>query len=212
LLLQFLEIGGLFFLFGFSHTILASNKIKKSIAEKLGGKIAFYRLFYNVSSAIIIAALLAIAPKPSARLYDLQFPYDIIIFTVQVVSLIGLILAARYIDVGEFLGTAQLKRYFSGTYNVENLDEDKTLIIKGPFKYVRHPIYFGSIIFLGARPTMDLFYFSIFFYSIIYFYIGSVFEEKKLVEEFGEKYKEYQTIVPRLFPYKFWNINRQSFE
>jgi len=212
LFLQFLEIGGLFFLFGLSHTILASNKIKKSIAEKLGDKIAFYRLFYNVSSAIIIAALLALAPKPSVTLYDLQFPYDIIIFTVQVLSLIGLILAARHIDVGEFLGTAQIKRYLNGTYNIENLDEDKTLIIKGPFKYVRHPIYFGSIVFLGARPTMDLFYFSIFFYSIIYFYVGSIYEEKKLVEEFGEKYKKYQKLVPRLFPYKFWNINKQSFE
>lgn len=212
MLIDFLEIGGLFFLFGLSHTILAGNKFKKTITEKRGNQIAFYRLFFNVSSVIIALALLGIAPKPHYVLYDLQFPFDIIIFAVQVLSLILLIWATKYIDVGEFIGTSQIKRYFNGTYNVKNLDEDKTLIIKGPFKYVRHPIYFGSIVFLGARPTMDLFYFSLFFYSVIYFYIGSIFEERKLVEEFGEKYRKYQKTVPRLFPYKFWNIKRQRFE
>jgi protein-S-isoprenylcysteine O-methyltransferase Ste14 len=34
----------------------------------------------------------------------------------------------------------------------------------------------------------------------IYFYVGSIFEERKLVAEFGEAYREYQRRAPRLIP------------
>ena len=34
----------------------------------------------------------------------------------------------------------------------------------------------------------------------LYFWLGSIHEESRLVAEFGEAYKEYQTLVPRLIP------------
>ncbi len=70
----------LFTLFAYSHTWLASLKIKRALAEKLGNKIAFYRLFYNVSSVIFFMAFYAVSPKPDIIVYDLRFPFDIITF------------------------------------------------------------------------------------------------------------------------------------
>ena len=37
----------------------------------------------------------------------------------------------------------------------------------------------------------------------IYFMIGAVLEERKLVIEFGEKYREYQRTVSMLFPWRW---------
>ena len=88
----------LFALFAYSHTWLASIKIKRALAEKLGNKIAFYRLFYNASSIIFFAAFYAVSPKPDIIVYDLRFPFDIITFALQVLSLIGLFWASRGID------------------------------------------------------------------------------------------------------------------
>ena len=34
----------------------------------------------------------------------------------------------------------------------------------------------------------------------VYFFIGSIFEERKLVREFGDAYRAYQQRVPRLLP------------
>jgi protein-S-isoprenylcysteine O-methyltransferase Ste14 len=34
----------------------------------------------------------------------------------------------------------------------------------------------------------------------VYFWIGSIFEERKLVREFGDTYRDYQRRVPRLLP------------
>lgn len=103
----------------------------------------------------------------------------------------------------EFLGITQIKRYLEGNYKVSDLDEYHEMVVSGPFKYSRHPIYFFSIIILGFRSTMDLFYVVFFICMLIYFYIGSIYEEKSLEKRFGNSYREYKTRVPRLFPNPF---------
>lgn len=190
----------LFLLFAVSHTWLASRKIKNALAEKIGAKIAFYRLFYNVSSVLFLAVFFVLSPHPDIIVYDLQFPFDIITFALQVLSLIGLIWAARGISLKEFAGIAQIERFIRGEYNTAELDEKQILKTDGAFRLVRHPIYLFSILFLGSRPTMNLFYLIMFICMVIYFYAGSVFEERKLVEIFGDEYREYQLRVPRIFP------------
>jgi len=192
----------LFTLFAYSHTWLASRKLKLALAEKLGNKIAFYRLFYNASSIVFFAAFYAVSPKPDIIVYDLTFPFDIITFALQVLSFIGLFWASVGIDWKEFVGINQIKRYINSEYNVDDLDEKRTFKIDSAFKFVRHPIYLFSILFLGFRPTMTLFYLTMYICIIAYFYIGSIYEERKLVEMFGDEYREYQKRVPRIFPVK----------
>lgn len=200
----------LFISFAFSHTWLASIKLKRSLAEKLGDKIAFYRLFYNASSIIFFTVFYAAAPKPDLIVYDLRFPFDIITFVLQVFSVVGFYWATRPIDLKEFLGVAQIERYMSGEYKIAELDEKQTLKIKGAFKFVRHPIYLFSILFLGFHPTMSLFYLVMFVCIVAYFYVGSIYEERKLVEKFGDEYRQYQKRVPRLFPWKLRKTNRNE--
>ncbi len=200
LIFEVFIIVGLFTLFSISHTLLATTKIKNKIIEKVGTKIAFYRLFYNVSSILLLIVIFGITPKPYQLIYELNSPYDIIIFILQGVSLVGVFWSASYMDVKEFLGISQIKRYLKNSYNIEELDEHSTMVIKGPFKYTRHPIYFFSICFLTLRPVMDLFYLILLLCIIIYFYIGSIYEEKKLIEKFNGKYEDYQKRVPRMVP------------
>lgn len=192
----------LFSLFAISHTILASSKTKQILVEKLGEKIAFYRIFYNISSIIILLFIYTVSPKPKEIIYDLQFPFDILIFIVQLFSILGLIWGISKINLKEFLGVSQIKRYMKNSYNIEELDEKMEFIIEGPFKFSRHPIYLFSILFLALRPTMDLFYLIFFLNTVLYFYIGSYYEERKLVKLFGHRYVEYQNKVSRLFPIK----------
>jgi protein-S-isoprenylcysteine O-methyltransferase Ste14 len=202
IVLDILFIVLLFTLFALSHTWLASRKLKLRLAKKIGDKIAFYRMFYNVSSLIFFAAFLAIAPKPGVIIYDLQFPFDIITFVLQVLSLIGLIWTFSQFDSKEFLGISQIIRFMNGTFSADTLDEKQELKFDGPFKYMRHPVYFFFILFLGFRPQMSLFYFVLFICCVIYFYVGSIFEERKLIEVFGEQYIEYRQRTPRIFPLK----------
>ena len=154
---------------------------------------------YNLFAVGSLYLIYELSPKPYIIIYDLPNPYDILILIPQFIALIGLLWSFKYICVKEFFGISQIERYMQKRYS-SDLDEDLTLTIGGPFKYSRHPIYFFSIMFLLFRPTMDLFYLTFFLLIVAYFYIGSYYEEKKMVKSFGEIYTNYQKSVPQIFP------------
>jgi methanethiol S-methyltransferase len=199
----------LFFVFSFLHSLLASIKVKKYIKENFNSLIAYYRLGYNFFSLISLYVIYEFSPKPHLIIYDLKNPFDIIVLVPQLLSLIGIFWAGRYICVKEFLGINQIKRAVNQNYNSE-LDEDMTLTIGGPYRFMRHPLYFFSIIFLLFRPVMDLFYLTFFICVVIYFYVGAYFEEKKLVNYFGDVYVNYKKMVPGIIPYKLFKPYNQE--
>mgnify|MGYP002398225455 CR=1 FL=1 len=182
------------------HSVLASQEFKLSLLKKVGNKIAFYRMFYNLSSVVIFVLIYLLSPKPDFTIYDLPFPYDIIITILQITMLFALLWASKFINMKEFLGISQIQRYRNNNYSNEDLDEKLELRIEGPFKYSRHPIYLFSSLFLILRPTMDFFYLIFLINMLLYFYIGSYYEERKLVKIFKKDYEEYQRSVPKIFP------------
>lgn len=192
-------------LFGYIHSFLASLKVKEFIKQQFGNAIAFYRLIYNIFSIVSLYLIWEYAPHPSLKIYKLSPPFDYLVLIPQFVSLIGIIWCFKYICFKEFLGLSQIERFLNKEYSENDLDEKMTFRIEGPYKYSRHPIYFFSIVFLVFRAEMDLFYLTMFTTFIIYFYIGSVYEEKKLIRIFGKVYEDYQKEVPRIFPIKIFN-------
>lgn len=66
---------------------------------------------------------------------------------------------------------------------------------------VRHPIMLGFIIAFWATPTMSIGHLFFAIMTTAYIYIAVKYlEEKDLRNTLGEKYAEYQTKVPMLFP------------
>lgn len=192
---------------GFVHSSLASLKVKEFFKKQFGKAIAFYRLCYNLFSIVTLYLIWEYSPHPSTKIYQLNPPFDFLVLIPQMLSLLGIIWCFRFISSKEFLGLAQIERFLNKEYSEEELDEKMTFRIEGPYKYSRHPIYFFSIVFLLFRAEMDLFYLTVLIVFIAYFYIGSVYEEKKLVSIFGDDYREYQEKVPRIFPVKLFTKN-----
>jgi len=211
LVLDVIIIVLLFAVFGYTHSLLASEKVKIQFKKIFGGLIAFYRLLYNFFGLVSVYLIYELSPKPYIIIYDLPNPYDLIVLIPQFLSLAGVMWTFKYICFKEFLGLDQIKRFFEKRYTTE-LDEEFTLRIEGPYRYSRHPVYFFSITFLMFRPVMDMFYLTFFVCTVIYFYIGSYYEEKKLVRQFGEVYENYKKEVPRIFPVKIFKpYNQKNF-
>lgn len=80
--------------------------------------------------------------------------------------------------------------------------ENPIVIDTGPFKYTRHPVYFGVILFyLGlVITTGSIISLIILVLMILFYYYISHHEEKLLIEKFGKEYEEYMEQTPMLIP------------
>jgi protein-S-isoprenylcysteine O-methyltransferase Ste14 len=101
-------------------------------------------------------------------------------------------------DLKEFIGLRQWERQRKGEEDAPGRNE-RLFTGKG-YGLVRHPLYLGCSLLLAFHPVQTRNSFASAVAIIAYFYIGTFFEERRLVRTFGEKYRAYQRRVPRLFP------------
>jgi protein-S-isoprenylcysteine O-methyltransferase Ste14 len=114
----------------------------------------------------------------------------------QLVALILFTMALFQTNVWRFIGLEQLVR---GGEPIP-ADQHERLVTSGPYAWVRHPLYSTVIALMWLWPDMTVNRAALFTISAAYFYLGSFPEEQKLIEEFGDAYRRYQQVVPRLIP------------
>jgi len=180
--------------YGLLHTILASVKMKAHAHSWFGSKTdRVYRLAYNF---IAIFTLLPILFLPvlllDEEIYRIHLPWVIITLSIQVMAVIILVAGLRQTGISSFMGFRQLL-----------LPEDTSppkLVTDGLYSYVRHPLYTCGLVFIWLIPIMSWNLLALIIGLTAYIIIGAYFEERKLLNEFGDAYTEYLHRTPMLIP------------
>jgi protein-S-isoprenylcysteine O-methyltransferase Ste14 len=186
-------------LWGFLHSLSASLTVKTLVIGWLGdtGR-RFYRLGYNLFAGISFLPIpwLAII-LPDKKIYEIPVPWIVLTFLIQILAAIVLMMAMRQTGAMDFLGMNGLL----GKAEPRN----QNLYTGGLYGFVRHPIYSASLVLVWCSPVMTLNRLVICVVLSVYIAIGATFEERKLIIEFGNEYREYQRKVPMLIPGVNWN-------
>jgi len=76
------------------------------------------------------------------------------------------------------------------------------MVVRGPYRWVRHPLYLTTLLMIWSYPdlTADRLLFNVLFTGWVI--VGTVLEERDLVADYGEVYRNYQRAVPMLVPYR----------
>lgn len=105
---------------------------------------------------------------------------------------------------GRFWALYTLGKYHSLQIEIR---EDHPLITAGPYQYIRHPIYFFSILeVLGCAlipNAVFAFLLALFAYTPLLLF-RLYLEEKTLVQTFGSAYIKYKETVPCVIPFSKW--------
>lgn len=179
--------------YGALHSWLAALSAKQWARRVLGAPAGrLYRVTFNGIGIVTLLPLLAfVAWQPGRPLYSLPPPFLWIFLAGQAAALAVIALGLLQTDVWHFLGLRQL---------FEPAGEAPRLTTSGLYRYVRHPLYTAGFVFIWLTPVMTTTLFAFYFGLSLYLYVGSVFEERRLLAEFGEAYRAYQRRVPRLIP------------
>lgn len=184
----------LFAVFGLQHSLMARSRWKGWVERVLGP--GMERPVYVMATCMALGVLYAAWQPLPFVVFDLK---STVVGAVLVVLGFGgwLAVLAASLLVGHFhlFGLRQAWYAFRG----QTLPP-LPLRARALYRYVRHPMYLGTLVAFWVHPTMTLG--RVLFASCMtaYVLIGIRFEERDLLREHGAAYEEYRRRVPMLLP------------
>ncbi len=174
------------------HSWLASQRAKDYAGRLLGrGRARLYRLAYNGFAGFsFIPVLIMMRVFPDRVLYLVRAPWNFLFLACQALAALCLLVALLQTDVLQFVGLRQ----------IAGPDGPSQLNTSGFYRLVRHPLYLFGLLFLWLTPMLTLNMLAVFVPLSIYLFVGAIFEERRLLSEFGLRYQEYRVQTPMIIP------------
>ena len=175
------------------HSVLASSIVKRVIERYTGRYYRYYRIFYSLFASITLIVLLA---------YQFSFENNILIKR----SAVFIIISIFFIIPGIILMSISIYKYF---FHLSGIDvffktrrAETNLQVQGVHRYVRHPLYLGTLLLVWGLWFLWPAIHHLIACGVITLYVfaGIHWEEKKLLQSFGQQYRDYAKNVPMLWP------------
>lgn len=179
-------------LYGFLHSLLAADFVKQKMYAAMKSAYKYYRILYSLFAAATLAALV-------------WYNFSITTSVLWKASYILQIVAALMAVIGLYMMAVCIKKYFlelSGVDVFIKKTVTQHLQVSGMHKFIRHPLYAGTLLFIWSIVFWNISLSNLISAICITIYtrIGIYFEEKKLVEQFGDSYSNYAKKIPMLIP------------
>ncbi|MCM3598117.1 isoprenylcysteine carboxylmethyltransferase family protein [Metabacillus idriensis] len=153
---------------------------------------------YDILRAVLLGPFMVTVFIPLTILYlskDIRFGW---------MAGISTVLGLLFLIVGLYLLITTITLFaLIGKGTLSPLDPPKKLVVSGPYRYVRNPMFSGVLFILFGEA---IFFSSIYvlawftlFWIIIHIATQRI-EEPKLIKKFGEDYLVYRENVPRWIP------------
>jgi protein-S-isoprenylcysteine O-methyltransferase Ste14 len=184
--------------YGTVHSGMISETATGLLERRLGDGLRFYRLFFNALAILLLVPLVwysrSLGDEPFLR-WD--GPWLAVRYVFVAVGLVLFVAGGRHYRLGQFLGLSQLRGTSPG-----GLAAGGGIDSSGVLGVIRHPWYTGLVLLLWAR---DLDAARLVTNGVLtpYVVIGTLLEERKLVHEFGDAYRDYQQRVSMFVPFRW---------
>jgi len=152
---------------------------------------------YAIASGIALTAVVLLWQPSQTIIYQAEGLLRLLARAVSVLSIVGFFWGVRALRNFDTFGLVPIKVHLRGKQLWP-----PNFVLRGPYLWLRHPLYFFMIVLFWSAPDVspDRLLFNVLW--TLWIILGSYLEERDLVAEFGERYREYQKTVPMLFPWR----------
>ncbi|MGF1535417.1 MAG: methanethiol S-methyltransferase [Elainellaceae cyanobacterium] len=185
---------GLLGLFGLQHSIMARKGFKRWWTQFVPK--AVERSTYVLMSSLCLITLFYLWQPMGGTIWHIDNPVGAaILYGISATGWLTVLGSSFIINHFDLFGLRQVWLYLRG-------QEYTTLqfATPGPYQYVRHPLYVGFMLAFWATPIMTVAHLVFALVTTAYILVAVQFEERDLVDTFGESYADYRRRVPMIIP------------
>ncbi len=180
-------------MFFIQHSFMVRKGFKEWISRLINPVYysAVYSIFSGISLFLMVflwqtSDIIILAPP------DWLTWFSRIIF---LLSICGFIWGIRSLGSFDPYGLGSIRRAMKGKTTLMI-----PFTVKGPYRYVRHPLYLFFLILIWSNPSLTADRLLLNILWTLWIIIGTFLEERDLVSAYGEEYRDYQKKVPMLIP------------
>lgn len=202
----------LFTAFALHHSVFARSGIKTQLTRILPPE--FERSAYVwIASLLFLGVCLRWRPLPGVA-WEATGALRFLLYGVQFAGLVFTLRSASRLDIWDLSGVRQVRaarqaassRAMAGQRSdrstaaansspVDSAAASGPLEVRGPYRWLRHPIYLGWALLVFSAPVMTAGRLLFAVVSTGYLVVAIPIEERSLVNEFGQSYRDYQKRV-----------------
>ena len=175
------------------HSVMIRRSAKERMAKHVP---AIYQpALYSIASGLALFALILLWQPTSHFVWHLHGPGRWLSGCIAAAAIAGFAWGSRALGELDPFGTLPLKAALRGPP-----PPSLPFVARGPYRYVRHPLYFFSLLLIWSTPRLstDQLLFNVLW--TLWVVLATRLEERDLVREFGQTYRQYQLCVPMLLP------------
>jgi len=180
-------------LFPLQHSIMIRKKFRDRLVRFVS--VEYHGIVFTIMSGIVMLVIFVFWQQSAYTVFSFEGIFWWLLRGAYFLAIAGLSWGALSIVPFDPFGFYSILYTLRGT-----TPPPLQLAIRGPYRYVRHPLYLLSIVMIWLCPeiTADRLLFNILWTAWII--IGAHLEERDLAATFGDAYRDYQQKMPMLVP------------
>ena len=183
----------------FAFFLQHSGMVRKPFRARMAVVIPppYHGAIYSIASGVVLAIVVLLWQRSEGHLLRLE---GLPLWIARGCSLLAVgifVWSIRALGSVDFFGLGPVKSRLR-----DQSDQNPLFVVRGPYRWVRHPLYLCVLILFWATPelTLDRLLFNTLWTGWII--VGTMLEERDLLADFGEAYRDYQRKVPMLLPWR----------
>jgi methanethiol S-methyltransferase len=192
---------GLLAIFAVQHSVMARPWFKRMWTRVIPRQAE--RSTYVLLSSLALILLFWLWQPIGGVIWNVEQPaLRIVLYGLFALGFAIVLISTFLINHFDLFGLRQVYLYLRGK-EYSQLRFDTPLL----YRHVRHPLYLGWLLAFWSTPTMTIAHLVFAVATTVYIFLAIQFEEKDLLDTFGDDYRRYRENVPMIVPVRIGKSN-----
>jgi protein-S-isoprenylcysteine O-methyltransferase Ste14 len=190
------------FVFFAQHSVMVRRSVRARLAAIMPRR--YDGACYAITSGIALALVAVLLQPGGSPLFVLEGIPRLAVTTASLLAVAGFGWGVHALRTFDLLGLRPIREHLRGDRGHPSATDasDTPLVVRGPYRWVRHPLYSCVIVLLWADPVVSLDRLVFAAVWTTWICIGALLEERDLLADFGDTYRQYRRQVPILIPWR----------